>query len=153
MAPADRAAPCSTTNAAVQKVIHGDADAVLRIRARRRGRLRAGVNQPSFGIPSDARFPTCWPSPTVTPSHRHPQRHRTPSDRRLRQLRRRPRDPGVDHFLRGGAPWRPHPPRRRGPRVRLRPDLWANWTKCSTPPAPKSGRFVSMKNEWKRIFR
>ena len=52
---------------------------------------------------------------------RHPEPHRAPSDRRLRQLRRRSRDAAVDHRRARRAVRAVRPPRRRRPRVRLRP--------------------------------
>ena len=85
---------------------------------------------------------------------RHPEAHRPPPDRRLRQLRRRPADAAVDHRrrrARASASTSTTPtPSASGPTTASRTS--AGSTRASTRRRRRGWTVVDMKNDWKRIY-
>ncbi len=85
---------------------------------------------------------------------RHPDLHRPPAHRRLRQFRRRSADAPMDDRRRRPALCLDRPSHRRRARMGLRPPVphrhssTRRWTK----PTPRGWTVVSMKDDWKRVF-
>ena len=86
-------------------------------------------------------------------AHRHPEAHRPPPHRRVRQLRRRPANAAMDRCRQRRALLSLRPSHRRRARMGLRPQVLHRPSRQGTRRSEGEGwTVVSMKDDWKSIF-